>query len=153
MKLTSINAKCQKSRVSNSYSLESQPIRIIEAPNINKNLKNKRKSSKQLKLGSNKDDVNLDLTDINYDSFGYKQSDHFLEFLNNRPSKWQFIFRQLYPEDVNRRTLYHSQVIDPKTTSSNGLKRKYTKKHRVNHLKRSRVSKFLRQGTSSNLTK
>ena len=153
MKLASINVKYQNSRMSNSYSIDSHSIRIIEEPNSHKSSKSKTKNSKHLKLGSNNDGVNLDLTKINYESFGYKQGDHFLDFLNKRPSKWQFIFRQLYPEDTNRRTLLYSQVIDPKTKNNHGLKRKFTKKHRMHTHKRSRISKFLRQDTSSNMTK
>ena len=101
----------------------------------------------------NKDALNLDLTKINYDSFGYDQGDHFLDFLNKRPSKWELIFRQMYPEDSNRRTLLYSQVIDPKNINTLGLKPKFIKKLKHRSRKRSKYSIPSRRGKSSKLIK
>ena len=103
-----------------------------------------------LSLVLNKDVLNLDLTKISYDSFEYDQDDHFLDFLNKRPSKWEFIFQQLYPEDSNRRTRLYSQVINPKTSKNFGLKHNITKKLKNISRKRSRMSNYPRNSRSYN---
>ena len=45
-----------------------------------------------------------DLTKIAQKDFGYDDNQHFLEFLNKKKSKWEFVYRQIYPEDSNRST-------------------------------------------------
>ena len=153
MKINSNNTLQHDPRFLNSKNFQSPLISIIEAPSFAKKLKNKRLTSKSIDFGSTKEALNLDLTKLDYDSFGYEKDDHFLDFLNKKSSKWEVIFRQLYPEDSRRKTRLYSEVIDPKIADTLKLKSKFAKKFKKFSRRRSKHARPFRRRTSSNLAK
>lgn len=46
-----------------------------------------------------------DLTTIKKKDFGYDEESHFLDFLNERPSKWEFLYKQILPSEKEKSLL------------------------------------------------
>ena len=65
---------------------------------------------------------------------------------------WEVIFREIYPEDSNRKTRLYSQVIDPEIPTKLELRNKFIRKLRNRYRKKSKYSNASRNGRFSNLS-
>lgn len=85
-----------------------------------------------IKAGKNlehKETINLenfitDFKSIKNSDFGYDSTfPHFLDFLEKKTSKWDFLYRQLFPEDKNRETMI-TKIIKKNKKQGNFRKRR-----------------------------
>lgn len=93
------------------------------------------------------ENVITDFKKIKFSDFGYDPSGHFLEFLEvDRRSKWDFLFRQLFPGDKKRDTQY-TKIVGKKR--GRRVRKKRTKPEKLRGVNRMPYKQYLNVASPS----